>query len=139
MNLSDLKEELDHDSVACPHCRSRYRLIDGKWSTAIKRHGRLCNCPENWLCTMCNELIETLEDFREYEKNGWHVACGEKEMAEPFRCETHEWVRLDDDPRFSGFCDNCGVEMGVDWGREDTICRRCGTVHRDGVTNICCM
>ena len=110
MNLSVLKEELDQNSVRCPHCQSRYRLTDGKWSTAIKRHGLLCNCPENWFCAICNELIETVEDFKEYEKNGVHVACGEKEMADPFRCETHEWVRLDNHPPFTGFCNKCGAD-----------------------------
>lgn len=137
MNLSDLKEELDRDSVVCPHCQSRYRLIDGEWSTAIKKHGSLCNCPENWFCAICNELVLTIEDFKEYEKNGWHVACGEKEMADPFRCETHQFVRLDDDPRFSGFCDNCGAEfqfvdgveerarisIGIPAGQEDKALR----------------
>ncbi len=69
----------DRQPAICPHCQTRWTYRDGKWNAAIKRHGRHCQCPDNWKCTICKALILNPADFAEYEKNGTHVACMEME------------------------------------------------------------
>lgn len=71
-------------TAICPHCQSRYNFENGKFTTPIKRQ-QGCQCPRNWLCTICNEPIDNWFDFLDYERNGTHVVCGQAEMYGFFR------------------------------------------------------
>jgi hypothetical protein len=76
-----MEQEREDGVVAvCPHCKTKWVWSDDNWFTAIKLHGRHCECPDNWKCTICNKPILTSADFAEYEKNGCHVDCGEREL-----------------------------------------------------------
>jgi len=103
----------DRQPAICPHCQTHWTYRDGKWNAAIKRHGRYCQCPDNWKCTICKALILNPADFAEYEKNGTHVACMEKELTgtEHFPpCEewSHGWTNTETGVE----CSRCGVRRG---------------------------
>jgi hypothetical protein len=146
----------DQESAICPHCQTHWTYRDGKWNAAIKRHGRYCQCPDNWKCTICKALILNPTDFAEYEKNGTHVACMEKELTgtEHFPpCEewSHGWTNTETGVECSrcgvrrGNCPECGhdehgaVYLVPDFSRKSITCPRCGIVRNEGEMRICCM
>ena len=136
----------DRQPAICPHCQTRWTYRDGKWNAVIKRHGRHCQCPDNWKCTICKALILNPADFAEYEKNGTHVACMEKELTgtEHFPpCEewSHGWTNTETGVE----CSRCGVRRhdGDCKCREchplTAKCPRCGKSKLAAKFEICCM
>ncbi len=104
----------------CPHCKTKWVWSDDNWFTAIKLHGRHCQCPDNWKCVLCNKPITTPADFTEWQFNGAHPDCAVKELTSTEHvppCEKeefHRWTAT----KSTVYCVRCG-EVRADFPSED--------------------
>lgn len=128
--------EVTDSTARCPHCDTTYTYRDEKWYSPIRKQQH-CGCPQNWTCTICSKLIQSPADFAEYEKNGAHVACAEKELtgiehfppqltqAEKEELQTEErWGPPPEDDSYEPICE----EWSHGWTNTETgvECARCG-------------
>lgn len=80
-----MTDKINLQTAICPHCKTRWTWSDDEWFAVIKRHGTGCQCPDNWICTLCNRRCLEPKDVDEYLKKGAHVDCAERELHQELR------------------------------------------------------